>query len=203
MCVSMTDPLLELTGAIAIHLSQAHEADAAVQDALSQLLQSARHARRQAFSASSHGYTKLVARAAELGRHSGLVGIATHLLPVHDSLPWQYHYPHSPDDDLSTRIAFAELIGPDGPLQAPDCRVGFTVMAAGTTYPMHSHPALELYLVIAGNARWQTARSDRIVPPGEFVLHPSNEPHAMRAFDEPLLALWGWSGEIDAPAVYI
>jgi quercetin dioxygenase-like cupin family protein len=127
------------------------------------------------------------------------------LLPVHGSLPqpWVYHYPRLADDDPGTRIAFAELIGPDGPLEAPDCRVGFTVMAEATTYPLHYHPAVELYWVIAGNAQWQTPTSDRIVPPGDLVLHRSNEPHAMRTFDEPLLALWGWTGEIDAPAIYL
>jgi quercetin dioxygenase-like cupin family protein len=203
MPVPMTDPLIELTGAIASHLSQVSEPEAAIQDAVGHLLQSARHARRQAFSAASHGYAALVARAVELGRNACVAGIATHLLPVHGSMPWVYHYPHAVDDDRSTRIAFAELIGPDGPLLAPDCRVGFTVMAPDTTYPMHCHPAVELYLVVAGNARWQTPSRDRMVPPGEFVLHRSNEPHAMRTYDEPLLALWGWTGEIDAPAAYL
>ena len=61
----------------------------------------------------------------------------------------------------------------------------------------------ELYLVLGGSAKWQTPTSDRCVPPGEFVLHRSNEPHAMHTFDEPLLALLSWSGDIDAPAAYV
>ncbi len=199
----MPDPLMQLTAAMAAHLSQLSARETAIQEALDQLVRSVRHARRQVFSAASHDYAVLVARAVEVGRQSSVAGIATHLLPVHASLPWVYHYPRLADDDRSSRIAFAELIGPDGPLQAPDCRVGFTVMAEGTTYPMHSHPAVELYLVIAGHAQWCTPTSDRIMPPGELVLHRSSEPHAMQTFDEPLLALWGWTGEINAPATYV
>jgi quercetin dioxygenase-like cupin family protein len=76
-------------------------------------------------------------------------------------------------------------------------------MAPDTFYPLHAHPAIELYLVIAGHAQWTTPASERIVPPGEFVLHHANQPHAMRTFAEPLLALYGWRGEIDTPAFYL
>jgi hypothetical protein len=75
-------------------------------------------------------------------------------------------------------------------------------MAPRTFYPLHTHPAVELYLVIAGEAQWTTPDADRIVPPGQFVLHRSNEPHAMRTFADPLLALYAWRGDLFAPAVY-
>jgi len=35
------------------------------------------------------------------------------------------------------------------------------------------------------------------------VLHRTNQPHAMRTFAEPLLALYGWRGDIDTPAFYL
>jgi hypothetical protein len=120
------------------------------------------------------------------------------------TLPWHYHYRPRPEaPDLADRIAFAELIGPDGPLTAPDCRIGFTLMAAETFYPMHAHPAVELYLVIAGRAQWMTPTTQRIVPPGGLVLHRANEPHAMRTAAEPLLALYGWQGDLLSPARYV
>ena len=120
-------------------------------------------------------------------------------------LPWRYSYPPRPEDavDLAERIAFAELIGPRAPLTAPGCRAGFTLMAPDTFYPMHAHPAIELYLVVSGHAQWTTPEAERIVPPGEFVLHGSNQPHAMRTFAEPLLALYGWRGDLDTPAFYL
>lgn len=200
----MLDPLLQLTDGIAGHLAQLTATESTKQIALASLRQSVQNARRQSFPAPLHTYAALVSRAIESGRHSSVAGIAALFAPVHSSLPWVYHYPLRRDDeDLGSRIAFAELIGPDGPLQAPNCRVGFTVMAEHTTYPLHSHPAIELYLVVSGNAQWQTPTSDAMIPPGDLVLHRSNEPHAMRTFDEPLLALWGWTGNIEAPAIYI
>lgn len=200
----MIDPLLHLAGAIADHVARMRVSAPALEDSLTHLLRSVRRAQLRPFTVPTHGYAALVTHAIQHGQDGGIAGIATPLLSVRDSLPWVYHYPlRSPGEDLGNRIAFAELIGPDGPLQAPDCRVGFTVMAEQTDYPLHSHPAVELYLVVAGTAQWRTPTSDRRVPPGELVLHRSREAHAMRTFDEPLLALWAWSGEIDAPAVYL
>jgi mannose-6-phosphate isomerase-like protein (cupin superfamily) len=135
---------------------------------------------------------------------AGTDPIGAALAAAPDALAWHYHYAPRPGEaDLSDRIAFAELIGPDGPLDAPDCRIGFTLMAPETLYPLHAHPAIELYLVLSGHARWTTPTSDRIVPPGDFVLHRSDEPHAMQTFGTPLLALYAWRGAIDVPAFYI
>jgi quercetin dioxygenase-like cupin family protein len=88
-------------------------------------------------------------------------------------------------------------------MDAPHCRVGFTLIAPNTFYPMHAHPATELYWIIAGHAEWSASGARRIVPPGGFVLHQSNEPHAMRTFAEPLLALYSWSGDLDTAAFYL
>ncbi len=196
------DPLLQLTSAITAYSSQLTPAKTDMTLSLTHLAQSCAMARPQSFVPPSHRYAALVTRA--LDRDSSAVeAITQYLRPVHESLPWVYHYsPRSAEEDVGDRIAFAELIGPDGPLGAPNCRIGFTVMAENTLYPMHVHPAVELYLVLAGTARWQTPAADRRVPPGHLVLHRSNEPHSMRTSDEPMLALWGWSGDIDAPAAY-
>lgn len=199
----MKDPLLQLTSAIATRLFTMTSKKSEFQGPLADLLQAAQLARHQAYIPSEHGYAGLVAEALSNAQAPGVTDIADALMTVFRELPWVYHYAHAADDDLSARIAFAELIGPDGPLIAPDSRVGFTVMAKQTQYPTHCHPAVELYWVITGNARWCTPTSDRMVPSGELVLHRSNEPHAMQTFEEPLLALWGWTGNIDAPAVYL
>jgi mannose-6-phosphate isomerase-like protein (cupin superfamily) len=148
-------------------------------------------------------YTALLTDALS-GAEARFAGITVVLAKVRERLPWVYHYPpRSAEPGLSTRIAFAELIGPDGPMLARGVRVGLTLIAPHTVYPMHAHPAVELYWVISGHASWATHAGDRIAPPGDFVLHRSGEPHAMRTSQEPLLALWGWSGDIDAPATYV
>jgi quercetin dioxygenase-like cupin family protein len=157
---------------------------------------------RPGFAASSSpDYAAILQGAALAARNQPTAGIAA-ALP--SGLPWHYSYPSQPGSAaLAERIAFAELIGPIGPLFAPDCRVGFTLMAADTLYPLHAHPAVELYLVIAGHAEWSVPGSQRIVPPGDFVLHHEDQPHQMRSFDEPLLALYGWQGDITTPPRYL
>jgi hypothetical protein len=152
--------------------------------------------------ASSAGGGRTAILAPALAACTDAIGAALAAAP--EGLAWHYHYAARPGEaDLGDRIAFAELIGPRGPLDAPDCRVGFTLMALQTLYPLHAHPAIELYLVLSGEARWTTPTADRIVPPGEVVLHRSNEPHAMRTFGAPLLALYAWRGAIDVPAFYL
>jgi mannose-6-phosphate isomerase-like protein (cupin superfamily) len=152
----------------------------------------------------SRDYTAILAQAIAAAKSGPGAPVATALAAMPDGLAWYYSYAPRPGDaDTADRIAFAELIGPDGPLMAPGCRVGFTLMAAGTDYAMHAHPAIELYAVIAGHAEWATPGAARRVPPGGLVLHPSNQPHAMRTLAEPLLALYGWRGDILSPPFYL
>jgi hypothetical protein len=192
--------------AIAAHLEHMPAMDDEIGVEVSHLRHSARRAvPRDDFDfVSVRDYTTILAVAIAAGRSHGIARIATALADLSAPLPWHYHYaPRPGEDDLAGRIAFAELIGPDAPLDAPACRIGFTLMAPHTFYPLHAHPAIELYLVIAGNAQWATPESDRIVPPGEFVLHRSNQPHAMRTHAEPLLALYGWRGDLETSAYYL
>lgn len=160
---------------------------------------------RQDFSpAPGRDFSPILARALAAGRSHRAAGIAAALAALPDPLSWRYSYPPRADTtDLAERIAFAELIGPRAPLTAPGCRAGLTLIAPHTLYPLHAHPAIELYLVIAGHAQWTTPEAERIVPPGNFVLHRANQSHAMRTFAEPLLALYGWRGDIDTPAFYL
>jgi mannose-6-phosphate isomerase-like protein (cupin superfamily) len=168
------------------------------------------HMRRSVEAAVAHR----VAHRSPAGDYSQLLGSALNLTPqdpisqalarLPGPLPWYYHYETRPGEaDLSNHIAFAELVGPDGDMGAPDCRVGLTLMAPNTLYPLHAHPAIELYFVIAGTADWRAGDKTRRVPPGDLVLHRSSEPHAMRTTAEPLLALWSWSGDLDTPAYYL
>jgi mannose-6-phosphate isomerase-like protein (cupin superfamily) len=160
--------------------------------------------RKSARTREGRDHAAILAPAIAAARAGPAAGIAVALAAVAARLPWYYHYaPRDGEEDLAERIAFAELIGPDGPLAAPDCRVGFTLVAPETYYPMHAHPAVELYLVVAGHAEWSTLDAARIVPPGGCVLHPTGVAHAMRTFGEPLLALYGWSGDIDTAAFYL
>ena len=150
-------------------------------------------------SAAARDYHAILQAAVTLGQREGMTQIAAAVAQV-PPLPWDYQYP---EQGLAEQIGFAELIGPDGPMDAPLCRVGFTLIAADTSYPLHAHPAVELYWVVAGRAQWSQSQTERMVAPGEFILHGSNEPHAMRTFAEPLLALYCWSGDLQTAPHYL
>jgi quercetin dioxygenase-like cupin family protein len=111
-------------------------------------------------------------------------------------LPWKYNYaPRKDKPSLGSTIGFAEIIGPEAPLRSDKVCLGLTLIAPDTLYPLHHHPAVELYYVIGGNAVWTKKGIARLVPPGEYVLHESNVIHSMETGSEALLALYAWTGD--------
>jgi hypothetical protein len=91
--------------------------------------------------------------------------------------------------------AWCEILGPKA-LQS-DVRIacGFLLLGPHTLYPRHRHAAEEIYLPLSGTARWQQGDGNwRRRAPGALIHHLSEEPHAMRTADAPLLALYLWRG---------
>ncbi len=197
---------LAVAQAIAAHLEHVPPVTDEVDAAAQHLRLSAQQAvPRPGFTAvPGRDHSAILAPAVAAGLRNPASAIAAAIAALPGALPWHYHYAPRPGEAaLAERIGFAELIGPNGPLTAPECRVGFTLMAPGTFYPLHAHPAIELYLVISGTSGWTTPGAVRIVAPGQFVLHRSNQPHAMRTFGQPLLALYGWRGDIHTSSYYL
>jgi len=104
---------------------------------------------------------------------------------------------------LGQNIAFAEIIGPAAPFRSDSVCLGLTLIGPETLYPVHRHPAIELYYVVAGIATWTLDGLSQDHPPGTFILHPSQAIHAMRTHAEPLLAIYSWSGsDVRTSSVY-
>ena len=92
--------------------------------------------------------------------------------------------------------AFAEghanaiLIGPGGLELRDDVQIGVSLMAPNVTYPDHTHPPEEVYLVLSPGF-WRQDKAPWVEPGfGGIVLNPPNIIHAMRSGDQPLLAIW-------------
>ena len=119
------------------------------------------------------------------------------------ALAWTYSYPaRAGQPDLSSAVAFSQIIGPGGIRRSDRLRLGLTLIAPGTHYPPHAHPAVETYLVIAGTAFWRLGEAPAAAqPPGALILHPSGAAHAMQTGAEPLLAIWSWRGDVTSPSV--
>ena len=157
-----------------------------------------------AFKRSAHPVTRLLGDIAWSGT-AETAPLLRALQPVVRFLPWRYNYAARADaPDLARNIAFAEIIGPAAPLRSDFVCLGLTLIAPWTLYPSHRHPAIELYHVLSGTATWTLNGVARDNPPGAFILHPSLAVHAMETHDEPLLALYTWSGaDVHTPSVYV
>jgi dimethlysulfoniopropionate lyase len=93
---------------------------------------------------------------------------------------------------------WTELVTPGAGTGALQISCGVLVLGPNTFYPPHRHEAEEIYLPLAGTAEWQQgedAASWRRRPPGILIHHSSEEPHAMRTGEQPLLAMYLWRSE--------
>ena len=117
------------------------------------------------------------------------------LEPALPYLPWKYNYEPRPDmSDLAEQMGWGEILGPEAPYHDEHFCFGFTLLGKNTFYPSHLHPATELYVILSGHAIWTLDGISKVRGPGEFVLHPSNHIHSMQTENEPMLALYTWSG---------
>ena len=110
---------------------------------------------------------------------------------------------HPPAVDFLDRYGYAQFAGPANvPTLATseELALGVLMLAPGTVYPPHAHPAEELYLPLAP-ARWQRGEEGwRDRRAGDLVHHPSGMVHATQAGEAPLLALYLWLGDLGTAA---
>jgi quercetin dioxygenase-like cupin family protein len=106
-----------------------------------------------------------------------------------------------PDAAFLDNYGYAVIAGPlEGPpALVPDARVALGVLLLGprTHYPLHAHPAVEVYVTLTADGEWW--REDgrwRGKPAGVVIHHASGVPHATRAGHTPLLAVYVWRGEL-------
>lgn len=155
-----------------------------------------------AFEPSHHPLTRHLPAALE-GLDRDAPEVAAALGPVADVLPWRYGYAARADrPGLEANMGWAEIVGPLAPFRSDHICLGLTLIGAHTFYPPHRHPAVELYQVLTGRSEWMAEGRNSVREPGAFILHSVNQEHAMRGGDQPLLALYTWSGDIVSPSVW-
>ena len=124
--------------------------------------------------------------------------VARAVLAAQTRLPWGSNPVEDlTEDSIAAMITVATLMGPDGPIPAPDVRLGLVYMRPDSYYPLHLHDADETYVIVAGQALWTAGEDVRMRRAGELIHHPSLMPHAFRTGPEGFLAIWRWSGDIN------
>ena len=121
-----------------------------------------------------------------------------------DQLHWRQAGFGKLPENLSQEISITEFIGPDGIFENPNVRIGLLLQSPEIHYPRHWHIAEELYYIISGTANWAADdEKEKLCQPGNFVHHMSGQTHNITTCSEPLLALWGWTGDIDGASYSI
>lgn len=143
---------------------------------------------------------QFIGQAVALGREGPLAAIAGAFAAAEHECDWLQN-PNYSEASLGPgyvdRYGYVELVGPGRPIESADLLVGLLLLGPGMHYPDHAHPAEEIYHVVAGTAEWW--REDegwRRKGPGAVIHHVPMMRHAMRTADEPLLALYCWTGEV-------
>jgi hypothetical protein len=92
---------------------------------------------------------------------------------------------------------YVEFAGPkDALFHVPDIRVGLLLLGPGMHYPLHAHPAEEIYHPLTQGGLWRRGEEAwRVVPAGNAIHHAPMVPHETKAADRTLLALYCWRGD--------
>ena len=125
---------------------------------------------------------------------------------IRSDLGW-ITYDEYPRETIGQRFplahAFVSLIGDGGFIPAEDFQLGLFLIAPKTLYRDHFHPAPELYVPLTGPHGWRFGTDGSWHDYGAHI--PIwNEPmrvHATLVRDEPFLALYAWTRDVDGIAV--
>jgi mannose-6-phosphate isomerase-like protein (cupin superfamily) len=109
---------------------------------------------------------------------------------------WQVssYYPEA----LRRVVRWRTLIGGNGAdwvggIPQKDVIFGVLDLDPGGYYPLHSHPAPEIYFILSGTAEWTIGAETFTAKSGMAIYHASNMPHRMvNTGIEPLKTLWLW-----------
>ncbi|HSE74771.1 MAG TPA: dimethylsulfonioproprionate lyase family protein, partial [Dongiaceae bacterium] len=79
---------------------------------------------------------------------------------------------------------------------------GLLLLGPALHYPLHAHPAEEIYHPLTQGGLWRRGEEAwRVVPAGNAIHHAPMVPHETRTTDQTLLALYCWCGDTTTEAV--
>ncbi len=107
-------------------------------------------------------------RALDNGIAGAMASMVKAVENVKTQLAWQYGYEKMPRH-LIDKYAYAEIMGPSGPIVSQDLILGLVLFAPRTTYPAHSHAGItESYISLSG---YWSENDTSVYPPSSLVLN--------------------------------
>ena len=134
-------------------------------------------------------------RALDKGRLQSTATVIRAIESVAPQLRWLYGYDRVPKH-LLRKFAYAEVIGPRGPIVSSQLIVGLVLFAPRCVYPSHSHNGLtESYYCLSGSVSENDAG---VYAPGSLIFNPPGHSHRITVdAREPCLLAYAWHGTKD------
>lgn len=132
-------------------------------------------------------------RALNTGRTGPLGNFVRTLDAIMPRLTWQYGYEKVPRG-LEQKYAYAELVGPTGPVITSEVILGLVLFAPGCTYPAHAHEGItESYICLSGAV---SENDQGVYAPGSLIFNPPEQVHRITVADHnPSLLFYAWEGD--------
>ena len=93
--------------------------------------------------------------------------------------------------------AHVELLGPDGLVHSNKVRIGLYGMLPHSEYGIRTHPAEEIYIMLAGNCLWKRgAQAYQLAGVGGRSYHPSMLPHATKTEQSAFMSVYLWASDL-------
>ncbi len=131
-------------------------------------------------------------RALDQGRGTPMARVIRSIDGLSPELCWQYGYEKVPRG-LDQKYAYAELVGPTGPVPCDQIILGLVLFAPGCIYPQHAHDGItESYICLSGA---MSQNDQGVYVPGSMIFNPPGQMHRITVADlEPSLLAYAWIG---------
>jgi len=119
------------------------------------------------------------------------------LIDAAPGLHWQQTYSEADgfSRDWLDNYGWINLVSPEGHYVSDQIRVSIGYWGAGQHYDEHTHAPEEVYLILAGQARFHSeGRAPIDAGPGDTIHHRPYQKHAIDMVPGPLLAAAFWRG---------
>lgn len=131
-------------------------------------------------------------RALDQGRKTPMSDVIRSIDGLKGELSWQYGYEKVPRG-LDQKYAYAELVGPTGPVPSDQIILGLVLFAPDCVYPAHAHEGItESYICLSGA---MSQNDQGVYVPGSMIFNPPGRTHRITVADlEPSLLAYAWLG---------
>ena len=120
-------------------------------------------------------------------------------------MPFDWRPPETSKSPLyekhSVFKSHVELVGPDGLVKSEIVRLGLYGMLPNSEYGIRTHPAEEIYVMLAGECFWKRGDEPYSCERSNGrSYHPPFLPHASKTEGQAFMSVYTWAGDLSTDA---